>query len=207
LDEKDKDQEWLDTLAGRGESNTLSAPEQREAQLLRKAVLHQIEARDKTFDTSEAGFRNLMAEAGKRHLLQSDKRRWQPMLALQKIYDILAHPAGVMAAVAIILGLGITLHLQTLELRNRPEPETVRGGASAERITLRVNDLNATTQEWQRDLLQVKVEHTVSFESSGRVLIRLRLTPDALALLQSRRIQAPAGEWCTLAIEASVVRK
>jgi hypothetical protein len=42
----------------------------------------------------------------------------------------------------------------------------------------------------------------VAFEGPNRILIRLSLTPASVELLASKRIQAPAGAWCTLVIVA-----
>jgi len=45
------------------------------------------------------------------------------------------------------------------------------------------------------------VEYAVSYENPKRVLIRMRLTPKAIEVLEGRRIQAPPGKWVTLVIE------
>ncbi len=205
--EKEDDQQWLDALAGRSQHGTVDSATLAEAQLIRKAVLRPGHAQERAFETTEAGFQKLVDTANKRGLLRAEPRIWRLMLALQRLYEALAHPAGVMATIAIVLGLGIIVHLQTVELSNRSEHDILRGGTSAERVVLRVNEPKVIAQEWQSALLQAGVEHAVSFENPQRILIRLRLTPEALELLQTRRIQPPAGVWCTLVIESVAVRQ
>jgi hypothetical protein len=106
-----------------------------------------------------------------------------------------------MASVTLVLGLSVTVGWQAHEL-SQTEEITVRGGA-AEKISLIVSSPKETARAWQEDLLAAGIGHSVSFEQPNKILIRMKLTPDVIRLLEGKRIQVPAGEWCKLVIEAA----
>jgi hypothetical protein len=81
----------------------------------------------------------------------------------------------------------------------------MRGGAGDSVAQLASSPEEATeiAQVWQKDLLAKSIEHSVSFEAPNKTLIRMRMTPATIDLLEGRRILPPKGAWCTVSIEAA----
>lgn len=202
MTEKTDDEKWLEALRGQTEGEP-SKPEL-EATLIRSAVVRGTQSRS-AYETTEGGFQQLLTEAQKQRLIRSEKTPSALQRLINTLYEFLAAPAGVMASLTLILGLSVTAGWQAEQL-NSADVDTVRGGTSAERINQIVPSAQAAAAVWQKDLLDAGVGHTVSFESPGRILIRMQLSPAAIDLLMSKRIQPPAGQWCTLVIVAEPVR-
>jgi hypothetical protein len=195
-----EDERWLDALGGKSPNSARPSAAEREATAIRRAVLRQIEARP-SFEPSQARLDMLMAEANRQGLLSKERSSWGAGAFIDRIYQILAMPGGVFASIALILGLSVTVGYQAHQ-SSIPESQIVRKGGPAERVPQIVPSPLEAAQDWQRDLLAAGIEYAVSYEKPGRVLIRVRLTPEAIELLQTRsRIQAPPGEWVTLVIE------
>ena len=193
-----EDQKWLDALGGK--VGDPEAPMEREATVIRNAMLRELQGRP-TYEPSQARLDMLMAEASRQGLLRKEKASLGAMAFINRIYEFLAMPAGVMASLALVLGLSITVGWQAKEM-NVSEDQIVRGGSSAERVSQIVPSPLEAAQAWQKDLMAAGVEYAMSYEEPKRVLIRMRLTPKAIEVLESKRIQAPAGKWVTLVIEA-----
>ncbi len=193
-----EDKKWLDAMGGK--VGDPGAPLEREATVIRNAMLRELQARP-TYEPSQARLDMLMAEASRQGLLRKEKASSGALTFINRIYEFLAMPAGVMASLALVLGLSITVGWQANEM-NVSEDQIVRGGASAERVSQIVPSPLGAAQAWQRDLMAAGVEYAMSYEEPKRVLIRMRLTPEAIEVLESKRIQAPAGKWVTLVIEA-----
>ena len=198
MSEDIEDQKWLDAMGGK--VGDPGAPLEREATVIRNAMLRQIEARP-SYEPSQARMDMLMAEASRQGLLRKEKASSGALTFINRIYEFLAMPAGVMASLALVLGLSITVGWQANEM-NVSEDQIVRGGSSAERVSQIVPSPLEAAQAWQKDLMAAGVEYAMSYEEPKRVLIRMRLTPKAIEVLESKRIQAPAGKWVTLVIEA-----
>ena len=176
------------------------APLEREATVIRNAILRELEARP-SYEPSQARLDMLMAEASRQGLLRKEKASSGVLAFINRIYEFLAMPASVMASLALVLGLSMTVGWQANEM-NVSEDQIVRGGSSAERVSQIVPSPLEAAQAWQKDLMAVGVEYAMSYEEPKRVLIRMPLTPKAIEVLESKRIQAPAGKWVTLVIEA-----
>lgn len=192
-----EDQKWLDALGGK--VGDPEAPLEREATVIRNAMLRELQARP-TYEPSQARLDMLMAEASRQGLLRKEKASSGVLAFINRIYEFLAMPAGVMASLALVLGLSITVGWQSKEM-NVSEDQIVRGGSSAERVSQIVPSPLEAAQAWQKDLMAAGVEYAMSYEEPKRVLIRMRLTPKAIEVLESKRIQAPPGKWVTLVIE------
>ena len=193
-----EDQKWLDALGGK--VGDPGAPLEREATVIRNAMLRELQGRP-TYEPSQARLDMLMAEASRQGLLRKEKASSGALTVINRIYEFLAMPASVMASLALVLGLSITVGWQSKEM-NVSEDQIVRGGSSAERVSQIVPSPLEAAQAWQKDLMAAGVEYAMSYEEPKRVLIRMRLTPEAIEVLESKRIQAPAGKWVTLVIEA-----
>ena len=202
MSEDIEDQKWLDAMGGK--VGDPGAPLEREATVIRNAMLRQIEARP-SYEPSQARMDMLMAEASRQGLLRKEKASSGALTFINRIYEFLAMPAGVMASLALVLGLSIKVGWQANEM-NVSDAEIVsartRGGASAERVPQIVPSPFEVAQAWQKDLLAAGVEFAVSYEEPKRILIRFRLESKAIEILEGRRIQAPPGKWVTLVIEA-----
>ena len=193
-----EDQKWLDALGGK--VGDPGAPLEREATVIRNAMLRELQGRP-TYEPSQARLDMLVAEASRQGLLRKEKASSGALTVINRIYEFLAMPASVMASLALVLGLSITVGWQSKEM-NVSEDQIVRGGSSAERVSQIVPSPLEAAQAWQKDLMAAGVEYAMSYEEPKRVLIRMRLTPKAIEVLESKRIQAPAGKWVTLVIEA-----
>lgn len=204
MNEDRDDQKWVDALGGNLTDKQAPSVVEREASMVRNVMLRQMQERN-SYEPSQARLDMLMAEANHQGLLRKENASSGVLAFLNRVYEFLAMPAGVMASAALVLGLSITVGWQANEM-NSSEELAVRGGASAERISLIVPSPKETAQGWQKDLLAAGIEHTVSFEQPSRILIRMKLTPDAIRLLkEGKRIQPPAGAWITLVIDAAKV--
>ena len=193
-----EDQKWLDALGGK--VGDPGAPLEREATVIRNAMLRELQGRP-TYEPSQARLDMLMAEASRQGLLRKEKASSGALTVINRIYEFLAMPASVMASLALVLGLSITVGWQSKEM-NVSEDQIVRGGSSAERVSQIVPSPLEAAQAWQKDLMAAGVEYAMSYEEPKRILIRMRLTPKAIEVLEGRRIQAPPGKWVTLVIEA-----
>ena len=197
-----EDKKWLDAMGGK--VGDPGAPLEREATVIRNAMLRELQARP-TYEPSQARLDMLMAEASRQGLLRKEKASSGALTFINRIYEFLAMPAGVMASLALVLGLSIKVGWQANEM-NVSDAEIVsartRGGASAERVPQIVPSPFEVAQAWQKDLLAAGVEFAVSYEEPKRILIRFRLESKAIEILEGRRIQAPPGKWVTLVIEA-----
>lgn len=196
-----EDQRWLEALGGNLRNPESPSALEREATLIRKATLRRLAAQA-NFEPSQARLDMLMAEARRQGLLKKEKSDAGIHALINRIYQLLAMPSGVLTSCALVLGLSVMVGYQANEL-NLQESKIVRKGGTAERIPQIVTSPMEAAQAWQKDLLAAGVEYAVFFEEPQRILIRIRLTPAALELLEARsRIQAPPGEWVTLVIEA-----
>ena len=202
MSEDTEDQKWLDAMGGK--VGDPGAPLEREATVIRNAMLRELQGRP-TYEPSQARMDMLMAEASRQGLLRKEKASSGALTFINRIYEFLAMPAGVMASLALVLGLSITVGWQANEM-NVSDAEIVsartRGGASAERVPQIVPFPLEVAQAWQKDLMAAGVEYAVSYEEPRRILIRFRLESKAIEILEGRRIQAPPGKWVTLVIEA-----
>ena len=207
MKEELEDQQWIDALSGKVAGNQTASAAETQAGVLRRIIIRQIEARP-IYEPSPARFEMLLGEAKKQGLLKPEKTAWRPSDLISRIYEVLAMPSGVMASVALVLGLSVTVRYQTNQMQVFEEEsvrgvEIVRKGGSAERVSQIVSSPLEAAQAWQKDFLAAGVAYTVSYEEPKRVLIRIQLTPAAIELLEARgRIQAPPGKWVTLVIEA-----
>ena len=195
---KTDDEQWLAALQGQADG-PLSKTEQ-EATVIRNAVMQDLDKRP-AYQTSEPGFQRLMASAKTQGLLYPERAPTVLQRLVNSVYAFLTMPASVMASVALLVGLSVTVSWQAEQLHGL-EAETVRGG-SLEQVTQIVVSPQAAASQWQQDLLKAGIAHSVAFEGPNRILIRLSLSPAAVELLASKRIQAPAGAWCTLVIVAA----
>ena len=197
-----EDQKWLDALGGKLSDPGSPSAAEREATVIRNVFLRELAARP-IYEPSQARLDMLMAEADRQGLLTKEKASWGLLEFINRIYQFLAMPASVMASFALVLGLSITAGYQANEMKTRGlEDQTVRGAKSAERVPQIVTSPMEAAQAWQKDLLAAGVEFAVSYEEPKRVLIRIRLTPEAIELLSTRkRILAPPGDWVTLVLE------
>jgi hypothetical protein len=193
---KTDDEQWLAALQGQADGS-LSKTEQ-EATVIRNAMMQDLDKRP-AYQTSEPGFQRLMATAKTQGLLYPERAPSALQRLVNSVYAFLTMPASVMASVALLVGLSVTVSWQAEQLHGL-EAETVRGGGSIEQVTQIVDSPQLTASQWQQDLLKAGISHSVAFEGPNRTLIRLSLTPAAVELLASKRIQAPAGAWCTLVI-------
>ena len=202
MSEDTEDQKWLDAMGGK--VGDPGAPLEREATVIRNAMLRELQGRP-TYEPSQARMDMLMAEASRQGLLRKEKASSGALTFINRIYEFLAMPAGVMASLALVLGLSITVGWQANEM-NVSDAEIVsaptRGGVSAERVPQIVPSPLEVAQTWQKDLMAAGVEYAVSYEEPRRILIRFRLESKAIEILEGRRIQAPPGKWVTLVIEA-----
>lgn len=199
--EKTEDEKWLEALAASGVSNL---PEtELEASMIRAALLRTLQDRT-AYTPPEDGFQRLLAAAQKQGLICAEKRPSGLRRVVNAVYELLATPACVMASLALIVGLSVTTRWQAVQL-HQTEEATVRGGENSEQISQIVTSPQATAAAWQKELLEAGVTHAVSFETEGRILIRIQLSPAAIDLLAGKRIQPPAGQWCTLVIVAEKV--
>ena len=206
MKEELEDQQWIDALSGKAAGNQTASAAETQAGVLRKIIMRQIEARP-IYEPSPARFEMLLGEAKKQGLLKPEKTAWRPSDLISRIYQLLAMPASVMASVTIVLGLSITTGWQAQQLKDL-ESETVRSGTVSRNVVgpsvtqLVAADLEVAqkAQRWQQDLLAKRIEHAVSFEAPTRILIRIRLTPDAVELLQAERMTPPSGDWYTVII-------
>ena len=196
---KTDDEQWLAALQGQTDG-PLSKTEQ-EARVIRNAVMQDLDKRP-AYQTSEPGFQRLMATAKAQGLLYPERAPSGLQRLVNAAYAFLTMPASVMASVALLVGLSVTVSWQAEQLHGL-EAETVRGGSSLEQVTQIVDSPQAAASQWQQDLLKAGISHSVAFEGPNRILIRLSLTPASVELLASKRIQAPAGAWCTLVIVAA----
>jgi len=196
-----EDQRWLDAMGGKlSDPASLSKAEQ-EAALIRRAMLRRLEAQP-NFEPSEVRLDMLVAEANRQGLLKKEKSQWGMNVFITRIYRVLAMPSGVLTSCALVLGLSFMVGYQANEI-SPSESQIVRKGDSVERVPQIVSSPLEAAQAWQKELLAAGVEYGVSYEEPQRILIRIRLTPPAIELLETRsRIQAPPGEWVTLVIEA-----
>ena len=200
--DKNEDDQWLAAL--RGQTTDELSKTEREAVMIRNAVVQDTQSRP-AYKTSDLGLQRLMAAAQQQKLLRPEKLQSTPQRWLNAAYEFLAAPASVMASLALVVGLSVTASWQAEQLHGL-ETDTVRGGAIAEQINLIVPSSQAAAALWQKALLDAQVAHTVSFETPTRILVRMKLTPAAIELLGSKRIQPPVGEWCTLVIESEKVK-
>ena len=196
---KTEDEQWLAALQGQADG-PLSKTEQ-EATVIRNAVMQDLDKRP-AYQTSEPGFQRLMASAKTQGLLYPERAPSALQRLVNSVYAFLTMPASVMASVALLVGLSVTVGWQAEQLYGS-EAETVRGGSSIEQVTQIVDSPQASASQWQQDLLKAGIAHSVAFEGPNRILIRLSLSPAAVELLASKRIQAPGGAWCTLVIVAA----
>ena len=209
MKEELEDQQWIDALSGKVAANQTASATETQAGVLRKLIFRQIEARP-MYEPSPARFEMLLGEAKKQGLLKPEKTAWHPSDLISWIYQLLAMPASVMASVTIVLGLSITTSWQAQQLKDF-ESEVVRSGTvsrnvvgpSVTQLVAADSEVAQKAQRWQQDLLAKRIEHAVSFEAPNRTLIRIRLTPDAVELLQAERMTPPSGDWYTVIIETA----
>ena len=198
------DQEWLDTLGGKRRGEQATTASEIEAQALRNAFFRKSQSRP-VYATTEAHFQRILAEAKNRGLLRARNQSTGRVTLLGAIYEFLTAPAAVMASAALICGLTITVGWQAHEM-NAGEDTTVRGEISAGRVSLIVESPVETAKAWQKDLLEACIEHSVSFEAPNRILIRIKLSPAAVELLEKKRISPPNSDRLTLVIDSAKVR-
>lgn len=214
-----EDQKWLEALGGKIAGKQATTHLEIEATAIRNSLIRQSHSRP-AYEPSEKHFQKILAEANKRGLFYQEKAPGGLGIILSAIYEFLTMPAAVMASVTLVFGLSVTVGWQAHEM-NSLETRAVRGGpveifaklnpseemevrgGPLERISLIVPTPRKTAQAWQKELLDTGIEHSVSFEQPNRILIRMRLTADAIQLLEGKRIPPPAGVWCTLVIEAA----
>ena len=208
MKEELEDQQWVDALSGKEAANQTASATEAQAGVLRKIIMRQIEAKP-IYEPSPARFEMLLGEAKKQGVLKPEKMAWRHSDLISRIYQLLAMPASVMASVTIVLGLSITTGWQAQQLKDL-ESETVRGGTvsrnvvgpTVTQLVAADSEVAQKAQRWQQDLLAKRIEHAVSFEAPNRILIRIRLTPAAIELLEAERMMPPSGDWLTLVIEA-----
>ena len=202
MTEKTEDEKWLDALAASADQP--SSKTELEAGVIRASLLQTINSRP-VYEPSESGFQRLLSDARQQRLIYPKQSPSRLQGVINAVYEFLATPACVMASVTLIVGLSVTAGWQAEQLHDT-EAETVRGGSSAGQISQVVPSPQATAAAWQKELLEAGVTHAVSFETQGRILIRIKLSAAAIDLLASKRIQPPAGEWCALVIESEKVK-
>jgi hypothetical protein len=123
-----EDQNWLDTLGGKGGGN--NSAEIREAQALRSAMLQRIQ-KEKQFEPSNTAYLKILEEAKKRKLLKDSKKAWK-WFGLTDVggFSIsgggLVSPVYAKASIVLIAGLVAIVGYQSLELR-KIHSRTVQG--------------------------------------------------------------------------------
>ena len=127
---KTDDEQWLAALQGQADG-PLSKTEQ-EATVIRNAVMQDLDKRP-AYQTSEPGFQRLMASAKTQGLLYPERAPSALQRLVNSVYAFLTMPASVMASVALLVGLSVTVSWQAEQLHGL-EAETVRGG-SLEQVT------------------------------------------------------------------------
>ena len=204
-----EDQLWFDALQGKAPKGHSRSPTEVQASALRSSVLRSISARP-ALEPTTAGFEKMLAEAKRRGLLKPEESAWKPANVISRAYDFLALPSSVTASVVIVVVLGATTGWQAMHINGFQEDsirygEVMRGGAGDSVAQLASSPEEATeiAQVWQKDLLAKSIEHSVSFEAPNKTLIRMRMTPATIDLLEGRRILPPKGVWCTVSIEAA----
>ena len=123
-----EDQKWLDTLGGK--VGDPGAPLEREATVIRNAMLRELQGRP-TYEPSQARLDMLMAEAKKQGLLGLEARKWSLGNTINRIYEFLAMPSAVMASVALVLGLSITVGWQAEHYSATQTESQLRGETSS----------------------------------------------------------------------------
>ena len=195
MNEELEDQWWLDALQGRVPEGQPLSPNQLQASLLRNSILRSISSRP-AYETTEAGFEKMLAEAKRRGLLKPEASTLQGAGTkwLSNKFDTLRRTATAI----IVVTLGVTTGWQANVM-------VTRGGSgdSAAQLASSPEEATQIAQGWQKDLLAKSIEHSVSFEAPNKTLIRMRMTPATIELLEERRILPPKGEWCTVSIEAA----
>lgn len=209
MNEELEDQLWFDALQGKAPKGEPLSPTQMQGSVLRSSVLRSISARP-THEPTTAGFNKMLAEAKRRGLLKSEASTAKPTDVISRAYYFLALPSSVTAFVVIVVALGVTTGWQAKQLDGFKEDsmrysDVMRGGSGDSVAQLASSPEEATqiAQGWQKDLLAKSIEHSVSFEAPNKTLIRMRVTPATIDLLEGRRILPPTGEWCTVSIEAA----
>ena len=204
-----EDQLWFDALQGKAPKGHSRSPTEVQASALRSSVLRSISARP-ALEPTTAGFEKMLAEAKRRGLLKPEESAWKPADVISRAYDFLALPSSVTASVVIVVVLGATTGWQAMHINGFQEDsirygDVMRGGAgdSVAQLTSSPEEATEIAQVWQKDLLTKGIAHSVSFETPTKILIRMRLTPATIELLEERRILPPKGEWCTVSIEAA----
>jgi hypothetical protein len=193
-----EDQLWFDALQGKAPKGQSRSPTEVQASALRSSVLRSISARP-VYETTEAGFEKMLAEAKRRGLLTPQKSALQAAGTkwLSSKFDTLRRTASAV----IVVTLGVTTGWQANVM-------VTRGGSGDSVAQLASSPEEATqiAQGWQKDLLANGIAYSVSFKAPNKTLIRMRMTPATIDLLEGRRILPPKGEWCTVSIEAAPVK-
>jgi len=204
-----EDQLWFDALQGKSPKGQSPSLTEVQASALRSSVLRSISARP-TFEPTTAGFEKMLGEAKRRGLLKPEESAWKPADVISRAYDFLALPSTVTATVAIVVVLVVTTGWQAKQINGFQGDsirygDVMRGdfGGSLAQLASSPEEATEIAQGWQKDLLAKGIAHSVSFEAPNKTLIRMRLTPATIELLEERRILPPKGEWCTVSIEAA----
>ena len=198
MNEELEDQRWLDALQGRVPEGQPLSPNQLQASLLRNSILRSISSRP-TYELTEAGFEKMLAEAKRRGLLKPEASTLQGAGTkwLSSKFDTLRRTVTAILVVA----LGVTTGWQANVMVTRGD-----SGDSVAQLASSPEEATQIAQGWQKDLLAKGIAHSVSFEAPNKTLIRMRMTPATIDLLEGRRILPPKGEWCTVSIEAAPVK-
>ena len=206
MNEELEDQLWIDALQGKVAKGEPLSPTQMQGGVLRSSVLRSISARP-TYEPTTTGFNKMLAEAKRRGLLKPEAGARNPTDVISRAYHFLALPSSVTAFVVIVVALGVTTAWQAKQLNGFQEDsvrysDVMRGGSIDTVAQLASSPEEATqiAQGWQKDLLAKSIEHSVSFEAPNKTLIRMRMTPATIELLEERRILPPRGEWCTVSV-------
>jgi len=204
-----EDQLWFDALQGKAPKGQSRTPAEVQASALRSSVLRSISARP-TFKPTTAGFEKMLAEAKRRGLLKPEESAWKPADVISRTYNFLALPSSVTASVVTVVVLGVTTGWQAKQINGFQGDsirygDVMRGdfGGSVAQLASSPEEAAEIAQGWQKDLLAKGIAHSVSFETPNKTLIRMRLTPATIELLEKRRILPPKGEWCTVSVEAA----
>ena len=123
---KTEDEQWLAAL--QGQTDGPLSKTQQEATVIRNAIMQDLDKRP-AYQTSEPGFQRLMASAKTQGLLYPERAPSGLQRLVSTVFAFLAMPASVMASVALLVGLSVTVSWQAEQLHGL-EAETVRGGSS-----------------------------------------------------------------------------
>lgn len=195
------DDEWLAAMQGKAAAESKKSGAWIEGELLRTAVHARVSRHEAQYSPSESGFRRLEERAEHLGLIKAQLPHSESdLLTLEglarRLSKLLPMPFPSSSSER-----GVISPAHLLANTFSADAAFAVRGEEASRVILRVANCAAVANVWQRALLDAHVDHATLLDEEGRVLIQFELTQAAIDLLTEKRVQAPAGQWCTLVIE------